>query len=134
MKKTIALLITVIISITLIAQQNHEANVYAVASWDKTSHDFGKIEYNQPAKVVFTFTNIGTQPIQIYGVERGCNMTVSEYPVMPIPPGEKGIIKVEFDGKLIGYFSKVIRVKMNTEKSVTELYVTGESRERTINQ
>jgi hypothetical protein len=57
-----------------------------------------------------------------------CGCTVPEYTKNPIQPGEKGEIKVTYNGtgKFPGHFKKSITVRTNGDVEMTRLYIEGE--------
>jgi hypothetical protein len=77
--------------------------------------------------VTFTFTNIGEAPLVINQVVASCGCTSPQYDKKPIAPGQKGSIKVTYDGagKFPGYFKKSITVRTNATTEMTRLYIEG---------
>lgn len=100
-------------------------NPQAVIEWKQTEIDFGKVPFNEPIEVEFTFKNPGMIPLVISEVKPSCGCTVANYPKQPIGSGGEGAIKVTFDAKTPGYFSKTISVYSNSADGVTELYIKG---------
>jgi len=98
----------------------------AMINWSETAMDFGQVPYNKPIEVEFKFQNSGMFPLIINNVEPSCGCTVADFPKQPIPAGGEGSIKVTFDAKLSGYFSKTITVHSNTEEKITTLFIKGE--------
>ena len=90
-----------------------------VVKWSKESFDFGKIKQNKPVTVEFEVTNVGNAPLLLVKVEPACNCTTSDYTKSPIMPGQKGIVKVSFDAKNLGNFSKSVNVTTNAKESLT---------------
>ncbi|MFW5706840.1 MAG: DUF1573 domain-containing protein, partial [Bacteroidota bacterium] len=58
-------------------------------TFEKTSHDFGKIITGEKVAYAFRFTNTGDQPLVITGIRSGCGCTVGDYPKDPVKPGEE---------------------------------------------
>lgn len=102
------------------------AMINATIEWKITEHDFGKIPQNKEVTHEFTFKNPGMIALIINDVKSSCGCTVPEYPKAPIPPGGEGKIKVVFDAKSSGHFSKTITVYSNTQEKETKLYIKGE--------
>lgn len=127
MKKLIVLVCLAALSTSLFGQELSASKELAVAKWDKTTHDFGKITQGQPVTVEFTVVNVGTIPLQIYGVQRGGNCTVPEWTTKPIQPGASGVVKVTYEPKVSGLFTKIIKVTSNADEAGTELILTGET-------
>jgi hypothetical protein len=89
--------------------------------FEQTDHDFGTIYQDSENTKVFSFTNTGTEPLIIENAKGSCGCTVPEYPKEPIPPGEKGEIKVVYKpGKQKNQQTKNVTITANTvpEKSV----------------
>ena len=127
MKKLIVLVCVAALSTSLFGQDLSASTQLAVAKWDKTTHDFGKVAQGQPITVDFTVVNVGNVPLQILGVQRSGNCTVPEWTTKPIQPGASGVIKVTYDAKVSGYFMKIIKVTTNADEGFTELILTGET-------
>jgi len=91
----------------------------------KDTYDFGKITESDVVTHVFSFTNSGDEVLVLRTVRGSCGCTVPEYSKKPIPPGEKGEIKVTFDSKgRNGPNTKGIFVEANTEPELTILKIT----------
>lgn len=104
----------------------------AEIKFDKTTHDFGKFSESAPkVSCVFTYTNTGDQPLIINQAVASCGCTVPEYTKEPVKPGEKGQIKVTYNGagKFPGHFKKSITVRTNGKVEMTRLYVEGNMEE-----
>lgn len=99
----------------------------AVLSFEKSSHDFGKIKAGEKVHYDFNFTNTGKTPLIISSATATCGCTVPETPKEPIKPGESSVIKVIFDstGKS-GLQDKVITVASNGNPPSVEVHLTGE--------
>ena len=101
----------------------------AEIKFDKLTHDFGTFsEKNPVVSCTFTFTNVGETALVINQAVSSCGCTVPEYTKNPIQPGEKGEIKVTYNGtgKLPGHFKKSITVRTNGAVEMTRLYIEGE--------
>ena len=100
--------------------------------FDKLTHNFGTFSEKEPVVTcVFTFTNVGDAPLIINQAVASCGCTVPEYTKTPIKPGEKGEIKVTYNGtgKFPGHFKKSITVRTNGTVEMTRLYIEGEMTE-----
>ena len=101
----------------------------AEIKFDKLTHDFGTFsEKNPVVSCMFTFTNVGETALAINQAVASCGCTVPEYTKEPIQPGEKGEIKVTYNGtgKFPGHFKKSITVRTNGAVEMTRLYIEGE--------
>ena len=96
--------------------------------FDKVTVDLGKKKKKNPIqKTTFSFTNIGDGPLVINQAVASCGCTVPSYPKAPIMPGEKGEIKVTYNGsgKFPGKFKKSITIRTNGKTEMTRLYIEG---------
>ena len=104
----------------------------AQISFDKLTHNFGTFSESSPkVTCTFTFTNVGEQPLVINQAIASCGCTVPEYTKEPVKPGEKGEIKVTYNGagKFPGHFKKSITVRTNGAVEMTRLYIEGDMTE-----
>ena len=81
--------------------------------FEQETIDYGKIIKGSEGERTFVFTNIGDTPLIIQSIKSSCGCTVPKKPEAPIMPGEKGEIKVSYDTKRIGGFSKQITILSN---------------------
>jgi len=104
----------------------------AQIKFDKTTHNFGTFsEKNPKVTCTFSFTNVGDQMLVINQAIASCGCTVPEYTKEPVKPGEKGEIKVTYngEGKFPGHFKKSITVRTNGAVEMTRLYIEGDMTE-----
>ena len=104
----------------------------AEIKFDKLTHDFGTFSEKDPVvSCTFAFTNVGESPLIVNQAVASCGCTVPEYTKTPIQPGEKGEIKVTYNGtgKFPGHFKKSITVRTNGAVEMTRLYIEGEMTE-----
>jgi len=80
-------------------------------SWDTITRDMGKLTLKQPSTAEFTVTNISKEVMSIVEVTASCGCTVPEYTKEPIKPGQKGTVKLTYDSKISGVFSKTAYVR-----------------------
>ena len=126
MKKILFLTVMVLCSMITFAQTAEKSQ--AEIRFEKLTHDFGTFPDSSPkVTCVFNFTNVGTLPLVINQAIASCGCTVPDYPETPIKPGEKGQIKVTYNGagKFPGHFKKSITVRTNGAVEMTRLYVEG---------
>jgi len=100
----------------------------AEIKFEKITHDFGTFSEKEPVVTcTFSFSNVGEQPLVINQAVASCGCTVPEYTKTPIAPGEKGEIKVTYNGtgKFPGHFKKSITVRTNGAIEITRLYIEG---------
>ncbi len=88
--------------------------------------DYGTIKQNAEPFRVFKFTNNGNEPLVIKHAKGSCGCTVPTYPKEPILPGETNEVKVRYDTKRIGKFTKTVTLTTNEEVSKRVLTIKGE--------
>lgn len=124
MKKFLIMSVMLMASVCFAIAQQNQASI----KFDKMIHNFGTFSENQPTqKCVFTFTNVGTAPLIINQAVASCGCTIPSYTKAPIKPGEKGEIKVTYNGTgaFPGHFKKTITVRTNGVTELTRLYIEG---------
>ena len=104
----------------------------AEIKFDKLTHNFGKFSEKEPVvSCTFTFTNVGEKPLVINQAVPSCGCTVPEYTKTPVPAGEKGELKITYNGtgKFPGHFKKSITVRTNGVVEMVRLYIEGDMEE-----
>ena len=127
MKKFLVLTMLLICGLTTALAQKP-----AEIKFDKLTHNFGTFSEKSPVVTcTFTFTNVGETPLVINQAVASCGCTVPEYTKAPIKPGEKGEIKVTYNGtgKFPGHFKKSITIRTNGVVEMTRLYIEGDMEE-----
>ncbi len=107
---------------------NANAQARADIKFEKTTQNVGSFSEKQSVvNAIYVFTNTGESPLVVHEVITSCGCTVPEYSKQPIKPGEKGEIKVTYNGKgkPIGYFKKSIIVRSNATTPTTRLFIEG---------
>lgn len=119
--KRIILFAAILFSLTAMAQM-------PVITFDKTTHDFGKInEADGRVTTVFEFKNEGMVPLVLTNVRASCGCTTPKWTREPIEPGQTGTITVTYNPSgRPGRFQKTVTVTSNTEEATTRLYIKGE--------
>ncbi|MCR5644452.1 MAG: DUF1573 domain-containing protein [Prevotella sp.] len=123
MKKILLMTLLLICGMTMASAQK-EAEI----KFDKLTHDFGTFSDKEPVvNCTFTYTNVGEKPLVINQAVASCGCTVPEYTKAPVQPGEKGTIKVTYNGtgKFPGHFKKSITIRTNGAVEMTRLYIEG---------
>lgn len=124
MKKFLIMSVMLMASVCFAMAQQNQASI----KFDKMIHNFGTFSEDQPTqKCVFTFTNVGTAPLIINQAVASCGCTIPSHTKAPIKPGEKGEIKVTYNGTgaFPGHFKKTITVRTNGVTELTRLYIEG---------
>ena len=113
------------------------AQKQAEIKFDRVVHNFGHFSEKSPVvSTVFTFENIGETPLVINQAVASCGCTVPEYTKSPVQPGEKGEIKVTYNGtgKFPGHFKKSITIRPNGVVEMVRLYIEGDMDEATAEE
>lgn len=87
--------------------------------------DYGKIDKGANGERVFVFTNVGNAPLIIKNIQSSCGCTIPKKPKEPIMPGKKGEIKVSYDTKRVGGFSKMITIYSNAKNPRKVIKIKG---------
>ena len=125
--KKLFLLLMMLASLVAYAQQEQPE-----IKFDKTVHNFGTFSEKTPVQTaVFAFTNIGKAPLIINQAIASCGCTIPSYTKEPIMPGEKGTVKVTYNGKgkFPGHFKKSITIRTNGKVEMVRLYIEGDMKE-----
>ena len=124
MKKILIMFVMFVASMNIAMAQDKQAAI----KFDKLTYNFGNFSEKSPVqKCSFTFTNTGNAPLVINQAIASCGCTVPSYTKVPIKPGEKGEIKVTYNGRgaFPGHFKKTITVRTNGATELTRLYIEG---------
>lgn len=121
MKRTFLATALLAISALVFAQQ-------PVITFEKTEHDFGKInEADGRVTTIFTFKNEGMAPLVLSNVRASCGCTTPTWTKTPIEPGQTGDITVTYNPNgRPGRFQKTITVTSNATVPTTKLTIKGE--------
>ena len=96
-------------------------------SFDKMSHDYGKVLADTDNKTIFRVTNTGKKPLVIEKVSASCGCTTPSKPDKPIPPGKSDEIVVVFHPKetQLGQQNKTVTVIANTDPKMEVLSISA---------
>ncbi|MCD8166312.1 MAG: DUF1573 domain-containing protein [Bacteroides sp.] len=125
MKKIRTILMMSVLFVFCVAAQDKQAEI----TFDKTTYNFGTFSENDPVvEGTFTFTNTGDDLLVIHQAVASCGCTVPEYTKEPVKPGQKGTIKVTYNGKgkAPGKFKKSITLRTNAKTEMVRLFVEGD--------
>lgn len=131
MKKLALTLGSILFTVFVASAQEKTVPVAASTSlaeitFDKELHDFGTIEYAGNGTYEFKFKNTGKEPLIISDAKGSCGCTVPTYPKnVPIKPGETQVIKVTYDTKRAGNFTKTVTVTSNAKSASKVLTIKG---------
>ena len=128
LKKLHTVVLALCITFLMSAQEVKEGMV----EFDRTVCDFGDVLLSDgPLKCSFNVRNISGKPLVIYNVSTSCGCTDAKWTKEPIQPGQKGVIKVTYNGtgRFPGHFKKSITVRTNGTVEMTRLYIEGDMTE-----
>ena len=98
----------------------------AEIKFDAELHDFGTIAYAGNGTYEFKFKNTGKEPLIITDAQGSCGCTVPTYPKnIPIKPGDSEVIKVTYDTKRPGAFTKTVTLHSNAKTPEKVLTIKG---------
>jgi len=87
---------------------------------------YGTIEKSSTGVRFFKFKNTGSAPLIISKAKGSCGCTVPSYPKEPILPGQAEYIKVKYDTKRVGAFTKYVTLTTNAKtNSTVRLKING---------
>ncbi len=96
-----------------------------IMSFEATEVDYGNIIQESDPYRFFKFTNTGDAPLVIKHAKGSCGCTVPTYPKEPILPGESAEIKVRYDTKRVGPFTKTVTLTTNEDVEKRILRIKG---------
>lgn len=83
--------------------QNSDAKI----SIKNESYELGKVKFGQPVSYWVEVTNTSKEDLKLEGVRAGCGCTTPNFtPNQVFKPGETVKIKIEFNGSVIGKFTR----------------------------
>lgn len=94
-------------------------------SFDRTVHDFGRVQTGKTVETHFTVTNDGTVPLLITDAAVSCKCLKVGYPKEPILPGKSAEVTVSHKDRHPGAFYKVVELKTNADPARTRLTLKG---------
>ena len=96
-------------------------------TFEKELIDMGTYEQydDESSRCEFIFTNTGKEPLIIEKAKGSCGCTVPEWPKEPIAPGESAIMKINYDEKRVGPYTKSITITSNAKTSPKIVKVKG---------
>jgi len=97
--------------------------------FEQAEINYGILKKGDDGVRYFIFTNTGTAPLVIRNAKGSCGCMLTDWPKEPIMPGQKGKIKVTYDTKRVGSFTKSVILSLNTIPDVYMLKIYGEVKE-----
>ena len=121
MKLTAILFIVLGFGLNAIAQSPTNTTI----EFENKVIDYGTVKKGSDGKRTFTFTNTGTTDFEVSSIFSSCTCDVVSKPEVPIKPGEKGQIIVNYDTKKLGPIVKTLTVKGNIAENIIALKLKG---------
>ncbi|NQY66396.1 MAG: DUF1573 domain-containing protein [Flavobacteriales bacterium] len=97
----------------------------AIMEFENETLDYGTIKQNSDPYREFVFKNTGKEPLIITNAKGSCGCTIPDWPKEPINPGESSVIKVRYDTKRIGAFTKTITISSNAKSASKVIKIKG---------
>jgi hypothetical protein len=94
-------------------------------TFETEMHDYGTIKQGADGGCEFKFKNTGKEPLIISSAKGSCGCTVPTYPKEPIMKGQSGVIKVHYDTKRPGAFTKTVTIVSNAKTDTKVLTIKG---------
>jgi hypothetical protein len=94
-------------------------------TFENDVHDYGNIKQGADGSCEFKFTNTGKEPLIIANAVGSCGCTVPTYPKEPIMKGQSAVIKVHYDTKRVGAFTKNVTITSNAKTSSKIITIKG---------
>lgn len=95
-------------------------------TFEKVSHDFGKVKRGVPMHYDFVYKNTGKDPLLVSKCRAGCDCTTVSCEKENVKSGKKGKIHVSYDSTRVGKFKKEIMIQSNARNPMTLLFIEGE--------
>lgn len=108
------------------APPNPNAGEFA---FEEEAHDYGTINQGADGTYEFKFKNVGKEPIIISKAQGSCGCTVPNWPKEPILPGATSAIKVTYDTKRVGAFTKSVTISSNAKSETKVITIKGTVKE-----
>lgn len=124
MKNTFFALVALFATTTFAFAQDKAAGG-AAFKFESETIDYGTIENGSDGNREFKFTNVGTEPLIISNAKGSCGCTTPEWPKEPIAPGKSATIKVHYDTKRTGNFTKTVTLTSNAVEATKILTIKG---------
>jgi hypothetical protein len=94
-------------------------------TFENEMHDYGTIKQGADGTCEFKFKNTGKDPLVISNARGSCGCTVPTWPKEPIMKGQTGVIKVHYDTKRVGAFTKTVTLTSNAKSDTKVLTIKG---------
>lgn len=103
-------------------------NAKAFIEFDTLEWNFGTFKVNESRSHKFVYHNTGATPLVIHDVATFCGCTTVEWDSIPVMPGHKGNVTVNYKSSSPGHFIKSALILHNGSNNYRIiLKVTGET-------
>lgn len=103
------------------------SNEYSTTiSIEKNIRNLGKIYKDSIASAEFSILNTGKNPLTIFDIIVDCKCTVTKFDKKPIRPGSFTKVRMTYDSKSLGFFSKKAIIKFNSAEGNYLIAIQGE--------
>jgi hypothetical protein len=110
---------TLVLTCSFLSAQSIDFKLSKNQGEDPLVWNYGNIENASTGLRIFKFTNTGEAPLVITNAKGSCGCTVPSYPKEPIMPGESNEIRVKYDTKRTGAFTKYVTLTTNAKENTT---------------
>jgi hypothetical protein len=130
MKKLLTVLLISVFAITTSCSQSPDSLLRKnkdapKIEFENQVHDFGTILQGGNGTYEFVFINEGKEPLILNNVKSSCGCTKPEWSSEPVKHGDKAAVKVGYNTRLVGPFTKTITVFSNASNSTVTLTIKG---------
>jgi len=87
--------------------------------------DYGTIKQGDDGTRIFKFKNTGKDPLVISNARGSCGCTVPTWPKEPIMKGQTAELKVHYDTKRVGAFTKTVTIESNAKTASKVVTIKG---------
>jgi hypothetical protein len=97
----------------------------AEITFESETIDYGTIKQGSDGTRIFKFKNTGNEPLVISNAKGSCGCTVPTWPKEPVMKGQTGDMKVHYDTKRVGAFTKTVTIESNAKTSSKVVTIKG---------
>jgi len=117
MKKLLAFFAVVFLAANVASAQTMTFSAAEGQGGKALEWNYGTLEQGANGVREFKFKNTGSAPLIISNAKGSCGCTVPSYPKEPILAGKENAIKVKYDTKRVGAFTKFVTLTTNDPKN-----------------
>lgn len=98
-----------------------------------TDVDCGQLLFRKSTAITVELRNNTAQTVSIKDIDTGCGCAVAEYDKGGIMPGTTTKVKIVFDCKQLGYFTRNVRITDSSSATPAEINIKGQVVTKLIN-